>query len=693
MSLSTPWMRALVEGVRKGLAGLYKEPPRTAVEWADEHFYLSSESSYQEGDWTTAPFQVAILNAMGNDLIREVNVLKSARVGYTKMLVANMGYKVQHKKRNVIVWCPTDGDADGMMKRHIETMIRDSPVVRALAPWYGVKHRDNTLDEKRFDNAKMLWCLGGTAAKNYREKSPDEVIYDELSKFNADIEGEGAPTILGDKRLEGATFKKSIRGSTPTTVVVADDNEETSGEGCQITRAANDSPHFLRFNIKCPCCGTEQYLKWGDPATPFGIKWAVDELGQVVKAWYLCESGHGCTFEYHEMVAASVNGRYICERTGIWTRDGMVWFSAANESIQPPRSVTFHIWTVYSEFVTWAEVVTEWLKIKKDRGKLKTFVNTTLGEAWEEDQGEQLEWQQLHARREIYPQVPATAVALFGGIDTQDDRYEGRVWAFGAGEETWLVHKFVLQGDPGSIELRAKVGIEIHKTFTRADGTVMGVERWCWDQGGHYCDEVREECIKHGTQWVIPVFGASTYGKPIATWPRKKTKVKGGRAYLVEVGTDNAKELIYGRLKMQPDGSGAPVPGCIHLPANEMICGEDELRQLTAERRKWVIVKHQRVQRWDAGGRRNEALDCLVYALAALRITQQRFGMNLDLLAQQLPSGTWTVPMSHEQKSKPATVAALTPATVSVPEVEPEHSPDQPAESGGWLNTGQGAWL
>ncbi|MOA03749.1 Phage terminase large subunit [compost metagenome] len=192
---------------------------------------------------------------------------------------------------------------------------------------------------------------------------------------------------------------------------------------------------------------------------------------------------------------------------------------------------------------------------------------------------------------------------------------------------------------------------------------------------------------------MIPVFGASTYGKPIATWPRKKTKVKGGRAYLVEVGTDNAKELIYGRLKMQPDGSGAPVSGCIHLPANEMICGEDELRQLTAERRKWVIVKHQRVQRWDAGGRRNEALDCLVYALAALRITQQRFGMNLDLLAQQLPSGTWAVPMSHEQKSKPATVAALTPATVSVPEVEPEHSPDQPAESGGWLNTGQGAWL
>src|SRR5450830_764326 len=101
MSLSKPWMRALIDSVRKGLTGLYKEPPLTAVEWANKHFYLSSESSYQEGRWTTAPFQIAILNAMGNDLIAVVNVLKSARVGYTKMLVANKGYKIQHKKRNV----------------------------------------------------------------------------------------------------------------------------------------------------------------------------------------------------------------------------------------------------------------------------------------------------------------------------------------------------------------------------------------------------------------------------------------------------------------------------------------------------------------------------------------------------------------------------------------------------------------
>ncbi|WP_338500983.1 terminase gpA endonuclease subunit [Pseudomonas poae] len=687
MSSSKPWMRALIDSVRKGLTGLYKEPPLTAVEWADKHFYLSSESSYQEGRWTTAPFQVAILNAMGNDLIAVVNVLKSARVGYTKMLVANKGYKIQHKKRNVLSWCPTDPDADTMMKRHIETMIRDVPLVRALAPWYGVKHRDNTLDEKRFDNSKMLWCLGGKAARNYREKSPDEVIYDELSKFDADIEGEGSPTMLGDKRLEGATFPKSIRGSTPGVIVADGEDNESVGEGCQISRAADESPHFLRFNIKCPCCGTEQNLKWGAFDKPYGMRWRLDGYGQVEKAWYLCESGNGCTFEYHEMIQASVTGRYICERQGIWTRDGMEWFSADDQPITTPRSVTFHIWTVYSEFVTWASVVSEWLKVGKDRGKLKTFINTTLGEAWEEDQGEKLEWEVLAKRRSNYLKVPARGVALFGGIDTQDDRYEGRVWAFGAGEEAWLIHRWVLTGDPGSVELRKKVGQEIRRQFTREDGTLMRVERWCWDSGGHYSDEVRKESKKHGVTWVIPVFGAATYGKKIANFPKKKTK--GDRVYLTEVGTDNAKELIYSRLKIEPDGD-RPVPECIHLPLNEQVCDEDEMKQLTSERKEWVVSKGRRVQRWTSGRRRNEALDCFVYALAALRISQERFGLDLEQLAleaQYVPAtGAWEVPevpdLDESEESEPPIESA-----------RPEPPSTQADASSDWHNVESNGWL
>ncbi len=51
-----------------------------------------------------------------------------------------------------------------------------------------------------------------------------------------------------------------------------------------------------------------------------------------------------------------LDARYICEKTGIWTRDGILWFSSSGEEIEPPDSVTFHIWTAYSPFTTWVQM-------------------------------------------------------------------------------------------------------------------------------------------------------------------------------------------------------------------------------------------------------------------------------------------------------------------------------------------------
>ncbi|MNP50375.1 Phage terminase large subunit [compost metagenome] len=121
----------------------------------------------------------------------------------------------------------------------------------------------------------------------------------------------------------------------------------------------------------------------------------------------------------------------------------------------------------------------------------------------------------------------------------------------------------------------------------------------------------------------------------------------------------------------------------MHLPANDLIADEDELQQLTSERKKWVIVKGARVMRWDAGGRRNEALDCAVYALAALRISQQRFGLDLDLLAEQLPDANLSEPEDGD-------TTAPVPASVPTPQA---HQPTPPAEPGGWFDSGQDAWL
>ena len=618
--------------IATGLLSLIIPVPLTTVQWANKHYYLPKESSYTPGRWETLPFQVGIMNCMGNDLIRTVNLIKSARVGYTKMLLGVEAYFIEHKSRNSLLFQPTDSAAEDFMKSHVEPTIRDVPALLELAPWFGRKHRDNTLTLKRFSSGVGFWCLGGAAAKNYREKSVDVVCYDELSSFELDVEKEGSPTLLGDKRIEGSVWPKSIRGSTP----------KIKGS-CQIEKAANESAHFMRFYVPCPHCGEEQYLKFGDDASPFGLKW---EKNKPESVFYLCEH-HGCVIHQSELDQS--NGRWICENTGMWTRDGLMFFSARGDEIPPPRSITFHIWTAYSPFTTWVQIVYDWLDALKDPNGLKTFVNTTLGETWEEAVGEKLDHQVLMDKVVHYTAaVPARVVYLTAGIDSQRNRFEMYVWGWAPGEEAFLVDKIIIMGRPDEEETLLRVDAAINKKYRHADGTEMTISRVCWDIGGIDGEIVYQRSKKHGVFRVLPVKGASVYGKPVITMP--KTRNQRG-VYLCEVGTDTAKEILYARMKADPTPVDEATSYAIRFPDDPEIFSQTEAQQLVAEElvEKWEKGKMRLL--WDNKKRRNEALDCLVYAYAALRVSVQRWQLDLAVLAKSREEET-TRPTLKELAAK-----------------------------------------
>lgn len=601
--------------IATGLVSLNIPVPLTTVQWADQHYYLPKESSYTPGQWETLPFQVAIMNSMGNDRIRTVNLIKSARVGYTKMLLGVEAYFIEHKSRNSLLFQPTDSAAEVFMKSHVEPTIRDVPVLLELAPWFGRKHRDNTLTLKRFSSGVGFWCLGGAAAKNYREKSVDVVCYDELSSFEPDVEKEGSPTLLGDKRIEGSVWPKSIRGSTP----------KIKGF-CQIEKAANESAHFMRFYVPCPHCGEAQYLKFGDDTTTFGLKW---EKGKPETVYYLCEH-NGCVIRQSEL--DQTDGRWICDNTGMWTRDGLTFYSAGDEEIPPPRSISYHIWTAYSPFTTWVQIVYDWLDALKDPNGVKTFINTTLGEPYEEAVAEKLSFELLLEKVCHYDaQVPLRVVYLTAGIDSQKNRYEIYVWGWAPGEEAFLIDKQIIMGRPEDEDTLKRVDAVIRKKYRHADGTEISISRVCWDTGGIDQDIVYQRSRKHGTFFVLPIKGASVYGKPVITMPKKRNQ-RG--VFLCEVGSDTVKEMLYARFALPVVSASEVAPYTFRFPDNPDIFSDVEAKQLVAEELVEKVVNGRVKLQWDARKRRNEALDCLVYAYAALRISVQRWQLDLDALAR-----------------------------------------------------------
>ncbi len=72
-----------------------------------------------------------------------------------------------------------------------------------------------------------------------------------------------------------------------------------------------------------------------------------------------------------------------------------------------------------------------------------------------------------------------------------------------------------------------RVDEAINKTYTRRNGAEMSISRICWDTGGIDPTIVYERSKKHGLFRVIPIKGASVYGKPVASMPRKRNTPRG----------------------------------------------------------------------------------------------------------------------------------------------------------------------
>ena len=80
-----------VELFAEVLSKLRPPPPLTVSQWADRYRVLSAESSAEPGRWHTekAPYQRAIMNAIGDPHVRSVVVMSAAQIGKTDAFINN----------------------------------------------------------------------------------------------------------------------------------------------------------------------------------------------------------------------------------------------------------------------------------------------------------------------------------------------------------------------------------------------------------------------------------------------------------------------------------------------------------------------------------------------------------------------------------------------------------------------------
>lgn len=675
---------AIRAAVARALRVMRVPPPLRLSEWAERHFYLSVESSYVEGQWRAWPFQRGLLGLMGHDEIPHVTIRKSARVGYTKMLLAAIAYFAEHKRRNTVVYQPTDDDRDDFVTSELDPMLRDVRVMRRVLPRFNRRSKDNTLRQKRFTTG-LLHLRGGKAAKNYRRLTADVVVYDELSGFDRDIEKEGSPTKLGDKRTEGATWPKSIAGSTPK--IKNNDNTED--------REAQASVH-LRWHVPCFHCNELHPITFGGPDKPTGLRWKAGDTATVAHVCPHCGSWM-TQAQYLQVWSAGV---WICATTGVWldnedrfrTPDSLQWNvwplpgTAPDPAtvLPPPEHVAAHVWTACAPQATWQSIADDHVAAARnaergDMSLMKTFHNTTLGETWEE-KGEATDEHVLQQRAEAYPlaTVPIGALVLTAGVDVQGNRWEIDVWGWSRGLESWIVDSHVIEGNPADEREWEPVWQYLQRRYVQAwHGGTLGIDAVSIDTG-HHTQAVYRFVREHQHRMrMYAVKGSSESSKPIkgaasmvdVNW-RGQRWPHGLKLWLV--GVDTAKDLLHGQLAIVQPG-----PGCLHFSKD---LPREWYEQLTAEQRITVKTPSGDGSRWIKRRPRNEKLDCRNYALHSAYMLgldnySDRRWLQIEATVQPPPDLFRMLPVGDAAAASAATTQAAPPPAAYVSAAAPAALP------------------
>lgn len=550
-------------------------PPKLKIsDWADTYRRLSPESSAEAGQWRTsrAPYQKEIMDAFNEPNIERIVVMTSSQVGKTEILLNAIGYYIDQDPSPMMCVQPTLQMGQSFSKDRLAAMIRDTDKIRDCVKDARSRDSGNTTMHKKFAGGHIS-IVGSNSASGLASRPIRILLMDEVDRYEASAGAEGSPVSLAIARTKTFSNRKIFLCSTPTI------------KGLSAIETAFEESDKRYYEVPCPECDHYQVLKWKN------VVWDDDKPET---ASYACED---C-------------GSVIDESKKQWMLKHGRWTPTAESS----NTAGFHISELYSVWSKWSDMAKNFLEAKKQPEMLKTWINTALGESWEE-QGDALDYEILLERRLNYDHttIPEDVLIITAGCDVQKDRIEVQTVGWGKQYEAWVIDYKIFWGDPNAQNVWSDLDAYLKKRYKTESERFIPISCCTIDSGGHHTNMVYQYTKPRQSRRIFAIKGLSQAGKPIANRP---TFVGKNKAVLYGVGTDTAKEAIFARLSVAPEDS--TLHFCLDLD-------EEYFKQLTAEKRISKFVRGRKTLVWKQIRERNEALDTLVYNFAAIYILNPNF--------------------------------------------------------------------
>ena len=277
-------------------------------------------------------------------------------------------------------------------------------------------------------------------------------------------------------------------------------------------------------------------------------------------------------------------------------------------------------------------LVERYLKARKeleqgDESDMIVFENSCLGLAYEyrtDVPGEDA----LRERALDYQEltVPAGGLELTVGVDVQHDRLAIIVRAWGRGEESWLVFWGEISAARTCIDPKDPVYEELDRfifgVYQHELGFPIHVSAATIDSSDGQTNDAVYQYVRSRRRRGVKIMSgkgeSNNLQREIVSPPKKvdlnnkTTKASKYGLQVHVVGVHKAKDLFFGRLKLEGHG-----PGRIHFYEHVR---SDYFTQVLSEIKAPSRQRGGRKVYQKKSGVRNEALDCEIYALHAARV-------------------------------------------------------------------------
>jgi len=593
------------------------------VEWAEKRRVIPQGLSAMPGlfSWSVTPYLEEIAeNLSETSPVQEVAVMKGAQIGFTVGILENwMLYTIDQAPGPMLYVAQSQQAAEQNMSERITPAIVQSGLehkVFAQSKTRGSRKTGNTDDSKQFAGGRLR-AIGPNMGSRIRTDSYQKGAFDELDAWQQEI-----GSVTGKRKSEGSTLQILRRrfDTFETTMKICYGSTPLE-KGSSLIEPLYEMGDQRQYNVPCKHCGELQHLEWER------LRYEVDESGRLIldSVHYECRAcnGHWKNADKVEFLRG--------EREGGLAR----WIATAEP--RRPGMRSYHIPSLLSPvgFRSWESMAQEAVEAGKDPLKLQTFWNTSLGRTWRVKGGAP-EYTRVMLRREDYRlnEWPFGAEFVTIGADTQKDRIEAEVVAWGRNKESWSLGYHVFHGDTSDLSSGAWTGLA--DLITREHAGKQAVLTLV--DAGYETSTVYTFCenMVGAAGIVMPSMGESAQARGKRLYAIRE--VTGFGVKRVDIQTNQLKEELYQNLNRVRPEEGLVPTGYCYFPLEY---GEKYFKMLTAEEpfaRKMPNGGTKVEWRVIPGRGRNEALDCRVYAMAALNVLRGMILQDLELDDEQV---TW----------------------------------------------------